>query len=98
MLLPTPKTISKGDKPLLLIPHGPGKGYDLALVEGTTAETIGRNASKKLWTREELKQHMLSPKMKNKAGSEPRTDFSPIRKNLFKGFCALDISLESFSS
>ncbi|XP_075246154.1 uncharacterized protein LOC142339780 [Convolutriloba macropyga] len=49
-----------------------------------TAQTIGRNASKKLWTREELKQHMLSPKMKNKAGSEPRTDFSPIRKNLFK--------------
>ena len=64
----------------------PGKGEDLALVDGVTSEVIGRNASKKLWDREELKNHMLSPKGKCKAGAEPRTDFSPTRKELFKGF------------
>ena len=60
-------------------------GENLALVEGVTPQIIGRNASKKLWTRDELKQHMLSPKVRTKSGVEPRTDFSPIRKALFKG-------------
>ena len=70
---------------MLEIPHGPGKGEDLALTEGSTAKIVGRNASKKLWDTEELKQHMLSPKGKYKTGAEPRTDFSPVRKALFKG-------------
>ena len=70
---------------MLEIPHGPGKGEDLALTEGSTAQIVGRNASKKLWDTEELKQHMLSPKGKYKTGAEPRTDFSPVRKGLFKG-------------
>ena len=84
-MLPTPKSFDKSDKKLLPITVGPGIGEDLALVEGVTAQIIGRNASKKLWTRDELKQHMLSPKLKTKLGVEPRTDFSPVRKELFKG-------------
>ena len=84
MLLPAPKSFSKSDQLLLPILHGPGKGRDLALVDGVTPQVIGRIASKELWSREELKNHMLSPKMR-KSGSEPRTDFSPIRKKPFKG-------------
>ena len=60
-------------------------GEDLALVEGFTPQLIGRNALKKLWSRDELKQQMLSPKVRTKSGVEPRTDFSPIKKALFKG-------------
>ena len=56
---------------------------------GSTPQLIGRNASKELWTREELKCHMLSPKGKNKQGKEVRTDFSPTRKQLFKGLIHL---------
>ena len=61
-------------------------GKDLALVTGSTAQMIGRNACKELWTREELKVHMLSPKAKQqKQGTPVRTDFSPVRKELLKG-------------
>ena len=60
-------------------------GKDLALVEGQTPQIIGRNAAKELWTRDEIKNHMLSPKGRCKAGAEPRTDFSPTRKAVFKG-------------
>ena len=73
------------DGPLLPIPHGPGRGGDLSKIEGVTAQIIGRNASKVLCTNEELKTHMLSPKMKCKSGEKPPTDISPIRRELFKG-------------
>ena len=74
-----------GETPLLLIPKGPGKGKDLAQVVGSSTQLIGRNACKELWTTEELKSHMLSPKMKQKQGAVLRTDFSPTRKEIFKG-------------
>ena len=83
--MPEPKSYSQDDQPKLLIPKGPCTGEDLALVGGLTPQLIGRNASKKLWTLDEIKAHMLSPKSKNKAGKEPRVDFSPVRKALFKG-------------
>ena len=86
VLIPTAKPVSQGENPTLPIPKGPGKGNDLALVGGATPQLIGRNAAKELWEQEELKCHMLSPKGKNKQGKEPRTDFSPVRKQLFKGF------------
>ena len=60
-------------------------GEDLALVEGTTAQILGRKASKKLWTDEELKCHMLSPKVKSRKNVEARIDFTPTRKETFKG-------------
>ena len=70
---------------MLLVPNGPGKGTDLVLVDGLTPQKNERNAAKKLWYDEELMQHMLSPKGKTKSGNEPRTDFSPTRKEIFKG-------------
>ena len=85
VLLPAPKSVTQGETALLEIPKGPGKGKDLALVGGATPQLLGRNASKELWTREEIMSHMMSPKLKCKPGKEPRTDFSPIRKKLFKG-------------
>ena len=85
MLLPSPNSFPQSDKPLLEIIKGPGKGKDLALVTGPTAQIIGRNASKELWTRDELKNHMLSPKKKQKQGAQTRTDFSPVRKEQLKG-------------
>ena len=86
--MPDPKFFSQGDQPKLLIPSGPYAGEDLALVGGLTPQIIGRNASKKLWTVDEIKSHMLSPKSSgNKPGKEPRTDFSPVLKALFKGIC-----------
>ena len=75
VLLPVAKRFKEESNPTLPIPKGPDAGQDLALVEGGTAQVLGRNASKMLWSREELKRHMLSPKGKNKKGSEPRTDF-----------------------
>ena len=70
---------------MLLIPHGPGAGGDLALVDGAASQIIGRNVSKELWTYDQMKNHMLSPKGKTKNGTEARRDFSPERKQLFKG-------------
>ena len=67
------------------MPKGPGKGSDLATVTGSTPQLIGRNACKQLWYTEEIKEHMLSPKSKQKEGVMQRTDFSPVRKKLFKG-------------
>ena len=86
VLIPTAKPVSQGENPTLPIPKGPGKGNDLALVGGATLQLIGRNAAKELREQEEIKCHMLSPKGKNKQGKESRTDFSPVRKQLFKGF------------
>ena len=63
-MLPTPKSFPVGGQPLLPFPKGPGKGKNLAVVGGASAQIIGRNACKELWTKEELKKHMLSPKLK----------------------------------
>ncbi|XP_075249432.1 uncharacterized protein LOC142342120 [Convolutriloba macropyga] len=65
VFLPTAKRFTEGDAPTLPIPKGPNHGYDLALVDGGTAQVLGRRASKKLWTHDELKNHMLSPKEKS---------------------------------
>ena len=86
VLLPKAKSFPDGGKPLLLITKGPGKGTDLAAVTGSTPQLIGKNASKKLWFNDEIKNHMLSPKSKQKEGVPMRTDFSPTRKELFKGY------------
>ena len=86
VLIPTAKPVSQGENLTLPIPKGPGKGNNLAPVGGATPQLIGCNAAKELWEQEELKCHMLSPKGKNKQWKEPRTDFSPVRKQLFKGF------------
>ncbi|XP_075264349.1 uncharacterized protein LOC142356294 isoform X2 [Convolutriloba macropyga] len=84
VLLPAAKSFPPSDKKLLEIPKGPGKGKDLALVSGSSPQMIGRNACKMLWTQEELKQHMLSPKSKQKQGTTSRIDFSPTRKEILK--------------
>ena len=83
--MPAAKSFPMGETPLLLIPKGPGKGTDLAQVVGSSPQLIGRNACKELWTTEELKSYMLSPKMKQKQGAVLRTDFSPTRKEILKG-------------
>ncbi|XP_075261942.1 uncharacterized protein LOC142353562 isoform X2 [Convolutriloba macropyga] len=80
VLLSDPKSYSNVDQPKLLIPKGPFAGEDLALVGGLTPQVIGRNASKKLWTVDELKTHMLSPKVKSKGGEEARTGFRLLEK------------------
>ena len=85
MFLPTAKRFGEGDVPNLPIPKGPGEGFDLALIEGVTPQVLGRTASNKLWTSEELKNHMMLPKGKCRKNVEPRTDFSPTRKETFKG-------------
>ena len=89
VLLPVAKSFPENEQQLLPIPKGPGKGEDLATVGGISPQLIGRNACKKLWTEEELKKHMLSPKGKNKQGGVARTDFSPTRKGLLKGYLML---------
>ena len=86
VILPSAKSFPMNDNPLLPIPKGENKGKDLALVEGVSPQIIGRNASKMLWTTEEMKCHMMSPKGRNKVGNIPRTDFSPVRKETFKGY------------
>ena len=91
--MPEPKNYSQNDQPKLLIPKFPCTSEDLALVGGLTPQLIGRNASKKLWTVEEIKAHILSPKSKNKAGKEPRVNFSSVRKALFKGNTLLFLSV-----
>ena len=85
VLLPAAKSFPVSDQLLLLITKGPGKGKDLALVTGTSPQIIGRNACKQLWTDDEMKTHMLSPKGKKKQGAIIRTDFSPVRKEHLKG-------------
>ena len=65
------------------VTKGPGKGINLMTVKGSTAQILGRNAARTLWTNEELKNHMLSPKSRRKL-KEVRTDFSPTRKETFK--------------
>ena len=72
-------------EPAILITKGPSDGEDLALIQGATAEILGRRAARKLWTEDELKRHMLSPKGKAMKNIEPRKDFSPIRKESFNG-------------
>ena len=96
--LPSARRFEPSEKPVLEIPKGPGKGGDLVLTEGITPQILGRKASKKLWYKEELKAHMLSPKGKPRKGTEPRTDFSPIRKETFKGDkdCRLNVKLKVF--
>ena len=85
VLLPAAKSFPVFDQPLLLFTKGPGKGKDLALVTRTSPQIIGRNASKQLWTDDEMKIHMLSPKGKKKQGAFIRTDFSPVRKEQLEG-------------
>ena len=85
VLLPVAKSFPERDEALLLITKGPGEGTNLATTGGATPQLVGRNACKRLWTVEEIKQHMLSPKIKQKQGVVSRTDFSPTRKTLFKG-------------
>ena len=85
MFLPTAKRFTDTGNPTLPIPKGPNEGFDLALLEGSTAQILGRRASTKLWSNDELMNHMLSPKLNHRKHGEPRTDFSPTRKDTFKG-------------
>ena len=80
IILPEPKRLETGEHALIPISKGHEAGKDLATTEGKTPELLARNASKRLWTNEELMKHMLSPKRQKNS----RTDFSPERKNCFK--------------
>ena len=63
---------------------GVDEGFDLEQLYAITPQPLGQKACYKLWSEHEFKHHMLSPKRKHKQGSEPRTDFSPRRKDTFK--------------
>ena len=79
VLLPEP-THHESSELLIPIPKGPDVGQDLATTKVKTPESLARNASRRLWEREELKNHMLSPKRAKLS----RSDFSPERKNCYK--------------
>ena len=79
---------------LIEIPKGPNMGKDLArliyqqeLYRSTpwTPQTLGRAASRLLWSDTDITEHMLSPTGKGRRSEASRTDFSPERKKCFKG-------------
>ena len=82
VLWPEPKKPEEGDEALVIL-KGPSQGQDLMKVEGTTPQALARNATKKLWTKDEIMEHLLSPKRSRPGNS--REDFSPVRKTHLKG-------------
>ena len=81
--------IHQSEAPQISILRGPNFGKDLMKVKGSTPQSLARNAAKVLWTKDELKQHMLSPRKRtsnSRAVLQPRTDFSPTRKAQLKGY------------
>ena len=79
---------------LIEIPKGPNKGKCLArlihqqqLSRSTPwiPQTLGRAASRLLWSDTDMTEHMLSPTGKGRRSENSRKDFSPERKKCFKG-------------
>ena len=62
LLLPQPRQFEEGSQPSLLVAKGPNKEFDLATITGKSAASIMRQAANKLWTLDEQKNLMLSPK------------------------------------
>ena len=82
--MPSAKRFAEGEGPVLPVPEGGvDEGFDLAQLDAITPQSLGRKTCYKLWSETELKNYMLSPERKYKQGSEPRTDFSPRRKDTF---------------
>ena len=76
------------------ITKGENIGQDLYYTEGSSNSNLWRNVARKLYTKDQLKNIMLSPlprpptdPKRKSAGPAKRyrNDWSPVRKNLYKG-------------
>ena len=92
-LVPEPVDHPKPDI-LIEIPKGPHEGKDLAQLiyqhklhrsSRWTPQTLGRAASRLLWSDTDMTEHMLSPTRKGRRSENSRKDFSPERKQCLKG-------------
>ena len=72
LLLPQPRQFEEGSQPSLLVSKGPNKEFDLATITGKSAASIMRQAANKLWTLDEQKNLMLSPKANPRSGAPAR--------------------------
>ena len=91
-----PQSVNRpdSDEILINIPKGPNEGKCLVQLirqqnlnrsSDWSAETLGRAASRLLWSDTDMTEHMLSPTKKARRSEASRTDFSPERKKCFKG-------------
>ena len=91
-----PQSVNRpdSDEILINIPKGPNEGKCLVQLirqqnlnrsSDWSAETLGRAASRLLWSDTDMTKHMLSPTRKGRRSEASRTDFSPERKKCFKG-------------
>ena len=76
------------------ITKGENIGQDLYYTEGSSNSNLWRNVARRLYTKDQLKNIMLSPlprpptdPKRKSAGpaKRHRNDWSPVRKNLYKG-------------
>ena len=94
-LVPQPVDLPDSTAILIEIPKGPNKGKCLGkclahqqqLYQSApwTPQTLGRAASRLLWSDTDMTVNMLSPTKKARRSEASRTDFSPERKKCFKG-------------
>ena len=90
-----PEPVDRPEPDILIeIPKGPNKGKCLALLihqqqlsrsTPWIPQTLGRATSRLLWSDTDMTEHMLSPTGKGRRSENNRKDFSPERKNCFKG-------------
>ena len=91
-----PQSVNRPDsgETLINIPKGPNEGKCLVQLirqqnlnrsSDWSAETLGRAASRLLWSDTDMTEHMLSPSGKGRRSENRREDFSPKRKQCLKG-------------
>lgn len=91
-----PQSVNRpdSDEILINIPKGPNEGKCLVQLirrqnlnrsSDWSAETLGRAASRLLWSDTDMTKHMLSPTRKGRRSENSRKDFSPERKQCLKG-------------
>ena len=89
-----PEPVDRPEPDILFeITKGPNKGGDLAQLiyqqklrsTPWTPQTLGRACSRLLWSDTDMTAKMLSPTGKGRRSDKSRDDFSPDRKQCFKG-------------
>ena len=94
LVLPSPKVGCSDEESPIYISTGSNKGWDITQIKEKNAFFLVRQALKKLYSRQELIEGMLSPRKdtqtndcntQSSTGTPGRHDLSPTRKKTLKG-------------
>ena len=66
-------------------------GEDLLDCPGDCPTLFGRNVARKLWSKEELMNNIMSPGKDLEFMPSPRVPMTPTRKALFRGWIVFDV-------